>query len=524
MDKVREWALVNWPYILAFLLPWLVVALGTSKGGIGLSDDSMSYIDCGRHLLDLEGLRHMDGRPFHEWPPLIPVMMALPMAFGVSAEAFWGVLYALMFGALVVTVGKVISAMSGNRVLVICGMLMATFSVVMYKLSTILASEMPFALLVTLSLLSLAGYMGSGRRIIYWLCIVLTSLSCMTRYIGVTLIISGSLAMLLLGREKGLFRRSKDPVIFSVLSSAPTVVFIIRNYALTGTLVGNRYGAQHSIFENLVRVYVDISHWLVPDALPFMFWVPLSVVMLGPILCLNGYGAIEALKRPAENKLFLVLSSFVLTYMAFLLISATGVGFDPLSDRFYSPVLIPLIITTFISIDKALKGRSAIEHPARRKPSACVKRAVAIVLVLAMAGSIASVGEEVLYDLENGAGVYGTEWRRSSLLSDLRDEPYVGEYYSNYPNQVHYFSGIDRVRTTPMKNVQGSCKMVDGLSDFNSSLPEAGDVYIIWMDLKEQDFLYDLDELEQVYDLELVKDYDEGEIYRLSTDRDGGAV
>ena len=141
-------------------------------------------------------------------------------------------------------------------------------------------SEIPFNAFVAASLLSLHFYLKDKKRKYFWILILMTALACLTRYFGITLVITGVVVLFFHGMEKTFRKKIRDPFIFGALSSLPTAIYIMRNYFLTGTFVGDRYPARFGILYNLYRSSYHIVHWVIPRWIPAVIWVPLAFLLI----------------------------------------------------------------------------------------------------------------------------------------------------------------------------------------------------------------------------------------------------
>jgi len=496
------------------------------KHGIGITTDSITYIGAAENLADGKFFVHKvplatpshysEAHYYHEWAPLLPALLAGPMLFGIPPEITAAVLNMLSFCLIVLLVNRVLDDSIRDRRLVLFGTVFTVLSLPLYLDATVVMSESPFNLFAVSSMASTYFYFRNGSRKWFWASVTFAALACLTRYIGIVLLISSGLSLFLAkGKVNDRFKRA---MFFGIFSAFPTGLFIIRNKIVAGTLVGQRYGAERGLVENSMIVYVDIVHWFVPSQIPNSIWIPASMIAISLLIILFVYGAYRLLKEGGNRSLaFSIFGLFTLVYLPYLLISASSVGFTRLTDRFLSPLYAPGIIILVILLDVLLDF-----SPFRRKTSSPLNRVdpvkafVMIASSILVFGSAASVLEAAFGNVEEGTGVYSNdEWRDSEVLEAARDLP-DGKVYSNFPHQVYYFTGID-ARYSPLRTVQGSSERIDGYSLLNASLG-SGYAYLVWIDIAGMDhreWEHTLEESGYVYDLEMIGDYPDGSIYSM---------
>ena len=80
----------------------VLVLLQNHTYGPGLHWDSVNYIGVARSLLAGEGFTQFGGLTYNAWPPLYPILLAMPgLLFGIDPHAAAGPLNALLFGLTV---------------------------------------------------------------------------------------------------------------------------------------------------------------------------------------------------------------------------------------------------------------------------------------------------------------------------------------------------------------------------------------------------------------------------------------
>src|SRR5262245_36042527 len=86
-----------WAILFAFAFSGAVLILAaTARYGAGLTPDSGCYVSVARNLAAGRGLVPHSGSPFVEWPPLYPLLLALPALGGIEPIAAARVLNAVL--------------------------------------------------------------------------------------------------------------------------------------------------------------------------------------------------------------------------------------------------------------------------------------------------------------------------------------------------------------------------------------------------------------------------------------------
>lgn len=302
-----------WVILLAFLLQLLGYPLGSS---LGISPDSRSYLAAAESVAAGGGFyaevvgRGISGIMVH-WPPLYPALLvvfrlvtlgsliegAALVNFLAAALLFWQ-MYRQQVGGV-----AVLLILLSPAFLTVYGMVW---------------TESLFLVFVAVFLTYATRYWQQpGTQSVRWM-ILAAMLASLTRYIGVTVIGTG--LVLVLAR-----RRYQHLAWFALLSFLPLVVWLGRNYRLTGTLMGARNPSPYTLGDNLVVTIIGLLLMLSPAVmLIILLWhrirrAPWRVDLLPPLL-------------------------FAGFYLLFLVGSSTLVHYDPINLRLLSPVLVPVAL------------------------------------------------------------------------------------------------------------------------------------------------------------------------------------
>jgi hypothetical protein len=505
--------------VLALLgLAGVVVALlCTSRYGVGLSPDSANYLSAARSLLAEQGYRCHYGGPYTGWPPLFPTLLAAAGLAGVEPLLGARLLNSLAFGLIIFLSGQLLLRCTTSRLLVLAGTLSVLASRPLLGCCIMAWSEPVFIALTLLLLLCLPGFLRHQRLPALVLVAVLAGLACLERYIGVTLILAGTLLMALNTSGATRFRRLKYVVLFGVISATPLAVWCLRNRVLTGETVGTHRLHPASGLE-LVRTARPaariVATWLAPWARADSAWplIPELVVALAGVAIVwsrrpaagrgppPGQPTLDRQRSDISGLPLWSTAVFGLTYFGFLVVSAAGLGWRP-EPRHMAPLYTPVMVLVIAGIEGAYHLVPA--SWARGRPA----RALGIVLcVLWLQSPFRAMLHGTRHHMRDGAGEYSTSAAQEApLVMWLRCHPLRGKIYSNAPDAVYVFTGAVAA-ATPHHSWDAAA--------FARRELEPQPSYVVWFHTVPRDYLYDLRELLSRYRLEELAAFPDGAVYR----------
>lgn len=371
-------ALLVWPVQVARLRDWLVHRLGrlnprrtdyafcaaisivafivtlvATRNGPGMDPDSIVYIAAGRGLFMGEGFGDLV-----RWPPGYPLLIAGMMHLGMAAEQAARLVVALSL-ALSVYPLCVLGRILGGR---LAGYLSCLIPLAMWPLALVSVyawSEMPyilFSLCVVLCLTVLAiGRHDRQRLRILGAAAALAGMAALTRYIGISLVVTGGLLLLFNSRVE-LRRRMAEAIAFCGLAALPAGAWVIRNLATTGTPAGERPASTAGLAHNAVATVRRIAYDFTSGDAIGSLWPPGAVVAVAVVGVLIAVMVVCALKGDPERRLlrgYLHRASPVMWYAVVYLATLIGIAslwsFLPIYVRFLTPVypFLALLLISF---------------------------------------------------------------------------------------------------------------------------------------------------------------------------------
>ena len=382
------------------------VVAATGKG-LYVSPDSVFYVGTARNLLDGRGFTPPAGLPpLPHFPPLFTLLLAGIGRLGPDPLTVARAVNAVAFAAVVVLVGLVVRARTHSvvAVLVAAGLTACSADLLTYTAAAL--SEVLFAVLGLGGLVALAAHLDRPRRPLLVLAAALVAAACLTRYVGVALVVAG-LAVLLSRR------RVVDAGVFTALAVVPVLAWLVlsRGKGSDRSLAWHPLGADY-----LGQAARPFSRWLVPWPHP-----PVGLA-LAVVLVAAGVVLVARAPRPGStSSLDRLLIVFAAAYLAVLFADRTVVD---ATGRLDARFLLPLHVVAILLVVPALYRR--------RLPAPAL--AVAGVLVVAqVAGAVAWTAGGLSDDGTGRRGYTAAAWRTSTVMARVAaTDPRVPVYSNGY--------------------------------------------------------------------------------------------
>jgi hypothetical protein len=428
--------------------PWLFVALIAIAGivglgfatswGIGVTPDAVIYFDAARHLAAGDGYVAQQGciappRPLTHFPPLYPLTLAVPVRLGLDALAAARVTSVLLLALNVFLVALIARHVVPRSPLApIAAALIFASSHVILDIHTLALSEPLFLFWSMIGLYSLQLHRERGGTMLLAAASVALAAALLTRYVGISLVITAAL-LLLCDRRSTLFRRLGDIAVCCGPPVAALSALLLRNRYLTGestdtTLRWHGLGREHA--EALV---MSIGSWLVPGSDRFE-WLPgqdvviaaLVLAALAALLWWRKVGSEDAEvgRRPVAFEVF------ALTYPGCLLAFISFIPNIPTDSRLLSPMFAATLVV-------GVHRFGVIYRRAGRPLRYLATAAVAALAVAYIGGAFAIVAH--LH--ARGRAYSGDSWRFDELRREILNLPPEVRIFSDTPSAVYFSTG-----------------------------------------------------------------------------------
>ncbi len=482
--------------LLAFACAW--------RYGTGTSPDSASYLAAARNLLSGAGYRDFNGDVYTQGPPLFPTLLALPGLVGVEPLTAARFLNGLSFGLIVFLSGALFLRCTRSRVFTLLGTLSILISPALLEASVMVWSEPVFLVLMSLFLLALPKLVRDGSP--SWLLIValLAGLACLQRYVGVALILTGSVLIVLGMSGASVRRRVAYLAVFCLVSAGPLVGWFARNTFVVGHRAGSH--PRHGLLGPEARWTLDsaldvMAAWFFPRSFSHSFRLVGAGLVLGLtlVLILSLWRRAAERSSPRTTQIACIVVCGLLSF-GFLVVAGAGWSWNP-DPRLMTPLYLLVMVPVFAGIEEV--GRMARERLGGGNLAGVLGLAVCVLgLVHPLETTVNRVRGYTRHGLRDfGAAV----WRQSPLVDWLRRHPLEGTIYSNIPEALYLLAGRP-AQTTPAWN-EDPTKFTEAMSPASAS-------YIVWSYIVRRNFLYDLRELASRWRMEEVASCPDGKVYR----------
>jgi hypothetical protein len=361
-------------------------------------------------------------------------------------------------------------------------------SIPLLGVSSFVWSDGAFALVVALFLLNVSTI--GIRESAVALSGLLAGVATVTRYVGVTTIPIGVLAIVRWGRRS----RRLDLLLFLVLAVLPAAAWVARNLVVTSTLAGTRHSATDGLEVPIRDTGRTIGNWVFPGH-------PHAGLAVAAVLSLM---AMALVRRYPPVRLEVVAFFFCAVYVIWLLTSAASVALDPIDDRFLAPIYVPL---TWLVVGMAGRLVSIAESRAARVSSLTALAVVAGAWAFLQASELGNLRDRV--ELSSLSGV--PRWTKSD---ERRAHRMSRHLYSNAPDAVYLRTGA-HVHFSPRRSAYRSDDPFDELAPLRERLVADGHAVLIWFKDVTRPAVYSPAELRAYFEVARVAATSSATLYRI---------
>ena len=405
--------------------------LTLSRRGVGVSPDSVTYLEAATNLHEGRGLvaSAPDGglQPLSHYPPLYPVVLSLlRCGVGSSLDAV-GLLNGALLWLSLVSFFLLLRNGTGSTLVGMVGASSLLLAREQVGLFTWVWSE---PLLTASLLLMLVGLMRVLERPSWPVLLATASaaaLGALARYAGLAFAVAGALSILGLGWGVRA-RRVRDAFVFAAVSLGPSLVWMARNMADTGNMAQRSIVCHLPSLGKLSAGVGVITHWFIPWRLPLLpGLLLLGLAVLGWTVVFSralrtvgrSLGPPEAAtsdrtdrrSSSAPARLGLVALLMTASYAALLILTVSFLDAStPLDERLLAPLLPLLTLCVAVTPLVARQGR----HSRSRS----LRIATGCLLALVLLHAVRFVRYAVARG-SDGEGFTAAEWRNSVALRTL---------------------------------------------------------------------------------------------------------
>ncbi len=461
MPRLRHPSL-GWLALLLIATLGALLLLPTMRDGIGIWYDSVIYLAMAEvvqqssvaHLVQTESSYFP---PFSHFPPFYSILLALlgadPQTTAIGLNAL---LFALSIGLSGLLIHQTTDA---NWWATLGGAGVVALAVPMYRIHSFLLTEPLFLTLTLTTLWALGHALRVQQR--GWLVLagLTAGLAFSTRYVGLTLVLTGGLALLLCS-QRSWRGRILDAALFGGLAVLPVSLWFIRNTLVTGRSTTSTLAIYPIGIRNIVQFLGTLGKWLlpvwllgfllgfdetVPPGIPPGIKLVLALVLfillgsvLGGILLLNRHYPLQVRHRIQQHPVLLILLRFGIVYVTFVVFSRVFLYANiPFDTRLLLPLFPVLVIWGSVLAHAIWHALPPVSWPR------WIRRAVVVGCGLFLL-SHALQGTLWLRACYVGTscplGYNAPAWRTSETIAVIRTLPAYRPVYTNDAFVVSFYS------------------------------------------------------------------------------------
>ena len=497
MSKLR----IDWFTILLASIGALgtaLVLLREATYGVGLGVDSVTYISTARSLSEGDGFTAWYGGPYGGAAPLFPLAAASLGIFGIDAVPASGYLNAAAFGLTIFALTMWLRCRVRSRLLVIWASCACALAVSLASLSAMALTSPLFILFVVLSLFALDRFLDTGNRSLLLIAAACAAMACLTRYIGLTVLMS-ALPILLLQRSAAFPTRAMNVAIYSIVALIPIGAWMLRNLLVLGSLTGRVFPTEFELLESAHKATDEIALWTFGqtgfdylhtysqrfssaffDGYPILGDILFKIAVLLTLVIVAGYLLIRMHRRGQSQDwlAFAVPATFIVVYAAFLAVSL------PLTDimlppRYLAPMYVPMLASAVLALDQFhrwTRGRRTIgtlpllwKWPLPRPigQTSLYALALAAALALWIPQHVSANQDDIRQWNEQGMGYASKKWAESDILRYRKAHSIEGPIWTTEPLAMYLW--IDAPTYELPRDLAGS-----------EHLRNVGDMRLLW--------------------------------------------
>lgn len=492
------------------LLSFPLILYAASKYGPGSTHDSVAYMYAAESLLKGDGLVYFGyDSPFVQWPPMYPFVLAIVKILCGDIPTGVKYLNCILFSLIIFLSGYWLYKKTESPLISILGSISVLISIPLVYVSKYIWSEPLFILFVLLFMIFIDDFLCGLSLKHLILGALFAALSFLTRYVGAIAIITG--CILLLIRNGKIGRKIGETFIFGIISSLPTILWMIRNYLLVNTFTGGRNPAESTLKENMDMAFATIASWFAPDYSASLVYIMLILILLISIILIVFNLIIK--KDKSEGYRTSIPLIFSIAYIVYLLVSASIADFDSINSRLMSPVFVPIIITALFTMHSFIMFIGGEKNNKKSKIKIIIMECVCTLMFFVwIINPLSSIIEDVKCSHEKGAGILSSDWWvNSEIINYVKNLPNSKKIYSNIPDAIYIHTGR-KAYFTPKK--EGLA--IYGLDKFKETIENEGSAYIVWFNSDIIDDIYNVYDLENFFLLNEIEKFSTGTICEIS--------
>jgi len=490
-----------------------LVLLSTAAHGVGQSADSVAYLSTALSLVRGNGFTLWDGRPYVDWPPLYPSILAPLRFMGAQLPAAVRWLNALTFGIIILVAARVFRHGFSRQVSygVFCGAVAASYPLL--SIHVMAWSEPLFVLLVLAALAALIRFLHQNSWFWLALAIAFCALAALQRLAGFSLVAAVAIALLLWSGRTAR-QRIRDAALTSTIALLPLALWTVRNVLLTGTLAGERAARLVSPATVVIQLTDTLSTWFIPHVVPAL----LRVLALAGLVILVFWLSVrkrvsQGSPAPVPEIVGKVMVLWIGVYCFFMAVISliTTTGTEALDERLLSPVYVPFSYVLIHSLENAVAS-CAPRWFSPRQMGGVYGVVICLWLIYPAAWTLRHVAE---WNAHGSSPYDNARWSQSATLQWLTDQDLPQPVFSNHPEAI--YMRLNRTAALSPEAMESYRRAIERWGGSRTA-------HLIWFDqASEGRAIHALSRLAEWFDLQPLVRLSDGTIYRMDVRSDRAA-
>lgn len=514
--------------IVALLLSGIsivLVILRQSTYGVGLAPDPLAYISIAENLATGESLVAWNDSDGQTAPLIFPFILSIVISIGnIDGVAAATYVNMIAYGLLVLVLTVWLQYRIKSRIIIVYVGLACALAPVLGEIHAIAASEPLFILFTVCSLFSYDKFLENRNQLWLMHSALFAALSCLTRYIGIALMIS-TIALIIGTMDKlTLSKRVRYAVTYSATAMPLIGVYLLRNYLEFGRLTEPVVPSEFfSLYKSIDIASSEFIRWISGDIgfdtlenLSSNFAinnVSVRIVTLSVLssIIILGFKCICGRKTSLNFGSTTTVIAFAITYTFVLIVSLLLTDIS-LTSRYMIPLYVPGLVIVAVVLDQLLST----------EPSKLKVIAMASLMCLWLVLTINASYTQIKIFRDHGFGYLSKPWIESETIGYLSVNPVSGQIYSNNIRAV-YASMLVLRHANVHYNELPSNLPEEAYLWAESARAQNLDMYVIWFHGWKQwishDYHdYDFMQLKELLNLEIVSILEDGIVLKANND------
>lgn len=336
-------------YFILTIFFTALIPLIAGTNGIELTHDSGYYVQAAKSFAQSDLFLDIHGNRLTLYPPGYALWLSFYKytRLDILSFAMWS--NAIFLLCILVSSIFILKKAINNPIIRLITFISIGLSTVLVQNGVFLWSDHLFIVFSVAYLSTLIAFLENKNGISLFLLVLYSVAGFYIRYIGITFIFSTVIAFTFSGNFS-FGEKIKNIISYIIYSGFFLILWFIRNYIVSGSLSIKYDEGTKSIFKNISDALEIISTYFIPNTLSSS--VKLAFIGILILACLILSLKLRKQIPPAFNALI----SFIFAYLGFFILINTIKDICDFDDRYLSPVFIPVVISTFIIIDRAIEN------------------------------------------------------------------------------------------------------------------------------------------------------------------------